>query len=371
MAPHATNIQSNRTALAAAALAVSVLVAVTIAAGGFARAVKVAEPTVTHAVTFPDTTPGDGQANGSGDPASAPDITRVSLSNTHSRLITFKIRIPGSPALVPGMEVWVALDSDKNAATGSDGGYEYKLGMWVDSTGNLTSGVWKWNTSDTSFHLLTAAPGSFLASYTRARARFVIGSSDLGGTKVFAFFAQAYSGVSYDSAGNSIYTNASYDLAPDTGSYAYRVIVSLPASLARLQGAFAASERVLKSTIPGISRSRKAAHERWSLRPVCSNGPCAVRAAIPNYGTFRLDYKRSSYSTIDFAPLACKAAEAEAGVTTWVSLHPKSGTWIDDIWRVKGWKGTVRIKLQSCTHGAYFATVRAQGKLKSAEQARP
>jgi hypothetical protein len=144
------------------------------------------------------------------DPASdsgtAPDITSVVVSNDANKQITLRINV--AKLVVPSdNRVLIAIDSDQNAATGSQG-TDYLL---LADLSDKAFGLAYWNGSS----FAEASSGTASASYDDTSFTFSINSSDLGNTTGFNFWARTLQGDTV-AAGN-------HDDAPDSGSSNYQL----------------------------------------------------------------------------------------------------------------------------------------------------
>jgi hypothetical protein len=145
-----------------------------------------------------------------------PDISSVTVSNDARGLVTIQIAIPDRPTMTPGMGVVVFFNTDRNLATGAgdDDGAEYAIGY----SGGVAS-LGKWNGSDFSFD---APQDSLLSGYANGVATLKISLADLGGTKAFDFWTDAFDGDP---------SSAPRDYAPDLGhsDWTYTASIAPPA----------------------------------------------------------------------------------------------------------------------------------------------
>ena len=261
------------------------------------------------------------------------DIQSVNVSNDNSGLITFKVGIPGSPALTAGMEIAVLIDSDQNPATGSDG-FDYLLDYWTNA-GNWVA-LYKLTAAGPTY--VSPAPDSLNASYTSGAATLTIGAADLGSTGGLDFGVVAYSGLTYDSSGNPTnYETVPSDGAPDTGSWSYKV--SLPLSAARLEGKFRVTGRV--TTLRGYNgKVGDTFHETWRFAPQCSSGACRVTLIIPKTPRIKLTRSGATYSGTRSWALRCNGSRLR--IRAKIRLHVTKGATINGKWRATNWQGTER-----------------------------
>ena len=106
-----------------------------------------------------------------------PDLTRVDVSDDSSGKITFTATIANRPALTDVDAVQAYFDTDKNAGTGGNGGFEYEV-AWITGHQELE----KW---DGAQFATQSPPASFSASYKDGQATFSIGKDDFGGSTAF------------------------------------------------------------------------------------------------------------------------------------------------------------------------------------------
>jgi hypothetical protein len=154
----------------------------------------------TAAASYPDST---------GENAAAPDITTVAVSNDAAGLITFRVEVPNRPELTAGMTAIVALDADRNPATGNAdyGGAEYLLYL-EPGWGDLN--YWNGATWDNSI------PQSTLTFAYASGATFTINASELGGIAAFNFWVAVGSGFDTETP--------QLDWAPGSGAWTYELV---------------------------------------------------------------------------------------------------------------------------------------------------
>jgi hypothetical protein len=147
----------------------------------------------------------------------APDLTTITVSNDDTGLITFKLGVANRPSLTPDMLFLVFLDTVPNAGDGDSLGADYALQL---VTGNAA--LYKWSGSD-----FESAPSQSAVSFTYEPSGPAIrlSAAELGNPKTFQFVVLAVSGILVDANGDSDFTNAHDDLAPNAGGglYAYQV----------------------------------------------------------------------------------------------------------------------------------------------------
>ena len=237
-----------------------------------ASAVSKCEPLSTTSFTDPA---GDGSG------ANAPDITDVTVSSSEGGGTTFEIALADQSEFSTDMLVRVFVDSDKNASTGNDKGFEYLIqtqragvgdyepamtlsraqpagaGDEADSAecedqpveyasiGNdkgfqslnrmqpagagdeadsaecepqSTTTLFEWSGSDWD----QVETESLSSWYGDSSLTVQINASELGDALAFNFAVYAASNVSYDEEGAPQLADASFDWAPDTGTYSYQ-----------------------------------------------------------------------------------------------------------------------------------------------------
>jgi hypothetical protein len=146
--------------------------------------------------TFTDAT-GDGRLGG-------PDITTVDVSDDSSGKISFTANIANRPTLTDVDGVQAFFDTDKNAGTGGNGGYEYEV-AWITGHQELD----KWDGAQ--FATVSPAPKSFTAAYKNGQATFGVDKADLGGSVEFNLLV-----ITTGDTGDS-----TSDRAPDGGNWGY------------------------------------------------------------------------------------------------------------------------------------------------------
>jgi len=279
------------------------------------------------------------------------DIQSVNVSSTSSGLITFKVGIPGSPALTADMEIVVFIDSDQNPATGGSSGSDYMLDYWTnagDPTKPIYVGLYKLTSAGPT--PVSPQPDSLSASYTSGVAKLTIGAADLGSTGGLDFYAYANSGLTYDSSGNPTnYATAPLDV---TSLWSYRV--SLPLSAARLQGKFRDTYRTIRVSRYAESKVGETGHETQRFVPQCSSGACWVRAAIPHQGTVKFARSGATYYATRRGPNRCNGSRWPYLMK--IKLYVTKGATIDGKWRATNWQGTTSF-FHAATKACYSVLV--------------
>jgi hypothetical protein len=146
--------------------------------------------------TFTDPS-GDNRVDG-------PDITTVQVSDDSAGAITFAATIANRPALTDVDALQAFFDTDRNAGTGGNGGYDYEV-AWITGHQELD----KWDGSQ--FATLSPAPKSFTASYKNGQATFSVGKDDMGGSVQFNLLVTTTGDVG----------DSTSDRAPDGGNWGY------------------------------------------------------------------------------------------------------------------------------------------------------
>jgi len=112
------------------------VVALPTAAGALPNGTAVGASVAANSQTYQDST---------GEDATAPDITTLTVSNDDAGIVSFRINVPNRPTLGQDMlfEIWV--DTDNNAATGAPelGGADYVLQL---VRGEIS--LYKWDGTD-------------------------------------------------------------------------------------------------------------------------------------------------------------------------------------------------------------------------------
>ena len=194
------------------AIAVAVVALPTVASGALSAPKAPASNTTTY-------------TDSSGENPAAPDITTIVVSNTDAGLITFRINMPNRPTLGQDMLVGIDVDTDNNAATGSEDGTDYAIEYFQGE-----AALFKWDGAN-----FTRRPGdppftSLVTSY-QGGLTLNISAAELGNTKAFKFGVIVIGGVVIDPTTNDLdFSNAVADLAPAFGAglYSYEVKITPP-----------------------------------------------------------------------------------------------------------------------------------------------
>lgn len=194
------------------AIAAAVVALPTVASG----ALSAPNAPAANTTTYTDST---------GENPASPDITTIVVSNTDAGLITFRINMPNRPTLSQDMLVGIDVDTDNNAATGSEDGTDYAIEYFQGE-----AALFRWDGSN-----FTRRPGdppftSLVTSY-QGGLTLNISAAELGNTKAFKFGVIVIGGVVIDPTTNDLdFSNAVADVAPAFGAglYSYEVKITPP-----------------------------------------------------------------------------------------------------------------------------------------------
>ncbi len=174
--------------------------------------------------TFTDTI-GDGSG------ANAPDISDITVTTYDRGLTEFQVSLPEVDAFSADMLVRTYIDSDKNAETGDENGYEYMIQTTPGSGAAAAKGLLKAKCEEQPLSKLFAWDGSAwveqeserLSSwYGENSLTLKLNASEVGKALTFDFAVYAASHVTYDESGLPDSSTAAFDRAPDEGSYTYK-----------------------------------------------------------------------------------------------------------------------------------------------------
>jgi hypothetical protein len=141
-----------------------------------------------------------------GDSGNAPDITRVVVANSANGQISFRIDV--TELVVPSdTRVLVAIDSDRNPATGHEGS-DYALIADLSDAGFV---LVRWSGSE----FVETPEATFSAGRDGNSVVFSVNRSELGNTNAFDFWARSLQGP--------MFAAAHEDTAPDTGTFSYEL----------------------------------------------------------------------------------------------------------------------------------------------------
>jgi hypothetical protein len=147
----------------------------------------------------------------SGDGKVGTDIVTVVVKNDASGNIAFDVTSVNP--IVANHAIAVFVDADHNPATGSSTGDDY----WFYGGPATGVGFFAWSGSQ----FASASPGSFSVGAAGANTtEFRINKADIGNTSAFTFVAIS---ISIDPPNVNF-----WDIAPDTGSYAYTLTTAAP-----------------------------------------------------------------------------------------------------------------------------------------------
>jgi hypothetical protein len=198
------------------ALALTAALAVLVSGAG---ATSKCEEEVLGTATFTDAT-GDG----------VPDISQVTVSTFGDGATAFAISLADVSAFGNDMLVRTLIDADRNAATGNDGGYEYMIQSIPASIAYGSEGVLSAKCEGQAVSTLYAWSGSAWVEqetetldswYSDSSLTVRLNASELGDAMSFDFSVYAAAKVTY-TAGEPDISGATFDWAPDKGSYTYK-----------------------------------------------------------------------------------------------------------------------------------------------------
>ena len=172
----------------------------------------------TNSATFQDS---------SGEDASAPDVTSVTVANDDQANLTFTINVPNRPTLTGDMVFLVPLDTDANPSSGSAdfGGADYVIELDGPLEGRSTAALFRWDGTD--FTSTGVSQATLIFSYANGPT-LKLNASEIGGTRRFGVSVLAVSGVVLGPDGQPDFANVRVDFAPDRGSYTYDVKITPP-----------------------------------------------------------------------------------------------------------------------------------------------
>jgi hypothetical protein len=202
------------------AIAVAVVALPTAASGAFSAPAAPAAISANEQ-TYEDST---------GELAAAPDITRITVSNTDAGLISFRIAIPNRPTFTQDLLIALEIDTDNNPATGSPEGTDHAIEV-------LLGEVFLYRWDGTNFTRRAGdPPATSLRFAYQGGVTVSVSSAELGNTRAFKFNTVAISGVTVDpTTGDLDFTNALPDFAPavNAGLYEYEVKITPPTLVVR------------------------------------------------------------------------------------------------------------------------------------------
>jgi hypothetical protein len=204
-------------------------------------------------------------ADGTGDSSSAPDFQRFVVSNTNTGLIRFEITYANRQALANDDGLFLAIDSDRNRATGDPDGTEYLV--LVDVASN-TAGLGKWDGANYDF----GVPQTTFRTDGRT---VEINRSELGGLSAFDFFAGSFGGDGEDYAPDAASEVYSYelDLTPELRSLR---AVFKPAQ-PRAGKVFAVNGIVVTTDTGNVRADKRACTAKLAGRTLRPISPCRWR----------------------------------------------------------------------------------------------
>ena len=129
----------------------------------------------TNSTTFQDST---------GEDASAPDVTSVTVANDDQANLTFTVNVPNRPTLTGDMVFLVPIDSDANPSSGSAdfGGADYVIELDGPLEGRSTAALFRWDGTD--FTSTGVSQATLIFSYANGPT-LKLNASEIGGTRRF------------------------------------------------------------------------------------------------------------------------------------------------------------------------------------------
>lgn len=203
--------------------------------------------------------------DGTGDAGNAPDFQRFVVSNTNAGLIRFEITYANRQALANDDGIFLAIDSDRNRATGDPDGTEYLVLVDVASD---TAGLGKWDGTSYDF----AVPQTTFKTDGRT---VEINRSELGNLSSFDFFAGSFGGDTEDYAPDAVNEVYSYvlDLTPELRSLR---AVFKPAQ-PRAGKVFAVNGVVVTTDTENVRPDKRTCTAKLAGRTLRPIGPCRWR----------------------------------------------------------------------------------------------
>ncbi len=167
-----------------------------------------------------------------GEDATAPDITTITVSNDDAGIVSFRVNVPNRPTLGQDMLIVVFVDTDANDATGSQDlpGVDYVIEI---SRGEPS--LFKWDGTDFTRRFGDPSAVTLTFSY-QAGVTIRISAAELGNTKKFDFLTFVESGIVVDPITGALdFTNSKGDVAPGggVGFFSYTVNVAKPTLVVR------------------------------------------------------------------------------------------------------------------------------------------
>jgi hypothetical protein len=190
-----------------------------------AGATSKCEEEVLGTSTFTDPT-GDGSGT------NAPDISDIVVTSYNGGKTAFQIALPDLTGITSGVLVRNYLDSGKNAKTGDANGYEYMIQTVPNGTvaaaGPFAAKCEEYSPVTTLYAWSDSGwvkqeTETLESWFSEGSLNVALNASELGKALTFNFAVYAASNVSYDKeTGVPDISSASFDWAPDTGSYTYK-----------------------------------------------------------------------------------------------------------------------------------------------------
>ena len=144
-------------------------------------------------------------------PAPAPDITNVVVSNTNAGLISFQINVLNRVSLSEDMLVVIDIDADNNPRTGDpeSSGADYAIQLFQGS-----ADLFRWDGQNFTRRQGDPPQTSLIFQGLTIK----INASELGNTKQFNFATFVITGIRVDrTTGDVDFSQARGDIAPDLG----------------------------------------------------------------------------------------------------------------------------------------------------------
>lgn len=277
-----------------------------------------------------------------GSDASAPDISTVVVTSYDGGATSFQISLPGVDAFSSDMIVRTYIDSDKNAKTGDENGYEYMIQTTPGPGAPIKAESIK--CEDQPVSALYSWDGSaWVAQETDALSSW-FGENSLtielsGKAQTFDFAVYAASNVSYDESGAPDLSKASSDQAPDSGSYAFPLV----AASADLAGVYDVTYRITTSHNFTDLRRGRVIKKSWSFQKRCTKKTCKTKATVKGQGQYRLSRAgKRAYKARAGRKYACNGSTTASG-TERFSMNVKNSGWVKGKWRVTKWVGTLNV----------------------------
>ncbi len=170
---------------------------------------------------------------GDGNGAGAPDITTIVASSWEDGTTSLEVAFVERPEFGTDMAVQAYLDTDKNAATGNAKGFEYVLEALPRERPGVSGYSLKPHECDDQPAItLSRWDGEAWVAipdvkglstwYGDSKLTLKWSAAAIGNAIGFNFAVYAATSVSFDGAGQPVFTTAASDWAPDEGTYVYQ-----------------------------------------------------------------------------------------------------------------------------------------------------